>query len=114
MILLKRVLPLLLFVVVLAGCGAKEPPKKVSEAPKPAVYAERKDAVTGVVRKDGNWFVLSTGGRNYVLIPGRCDTEAVRKTIESNLGRVLTVSGEADGSKLRVDEIAPNTSKRTN
>ncbi|MEW6459420.1 MAG: hypothetical protein AB1441_10200 [Bacillota bacterium] len=110
MIVLKRVLPLLMSVIVLAGCGAKEP-VKVDEAPKQAVRAEHKNTVTGVVRKDGSWLVLSTGGRNYVLVPGRCDSEDARKTIESNLGRALTVSGHVDGSKLRVDKIAPNTSK---
>ncbi|RPF49537.1 hypothetical protein EDD75_0353 [Thermodesulfitimonas autotrophica] len=90
-----------------AGCGAKKDirPIRSSGAPKPAVCAEQKDTVTGVVRKDGSWYLLSAGGRNYVLVPGNCDSESARKAIESHVGKPLTVRGEADGSKLRVDEV---------
>lgn len=105
MISLKRVLLLVLSIVVLAGCGAKEPPKKVIGAPKPAVCAEYKDTVAGVVRKDGGWFVLSAGDKRYVLVPGRCEPESARRKIESSVGRSIIVSGRPDGAKFKVDKI---------
>jgi hypothetical protein len=97
--------------VLAAGCGAKELPKTASEAPRSAhaqaadPTPDRKTVVTGVVRKDGSRYLLWARGRNYVLIPGRCDPETARKAIDSRVGKMLTVRGEADRSKLRVNEV---------
>ncbi|MEW6226600.1 MAG: hypothetical protein AB1700_00680 [Bacillota bacterium] len=112
----KKVVAILVTGCLLAaGCGDKKDVRPIGSggAPKPAVCAEQKDTVTGVVRKDGGWYLLSVGGRNYVLVPGNCDSESARRAIESHVGKTLTVRGKADGSKLRVDEIASTALKTT-
>jgi len=99
----KEMFPGVLGKGVIAGAGLWVKIAFLSSVADPA--PDREAVVTGVVRKDGSWYLLSAGGRNYVLVPGRCDSESARKTIESHVGKTLTALGDVDGSKLRVTEI---------
>lgn len=107
---LKRLIVAVVLAAAVAGCGGGKDPAAlrgtvVAPAAETAPAAARaNETVVGMLEKKRGAFLLRAGEREYVLVPGQCDSEKTRKALESAVGGRVEVKGSIESGLLRVDE----------